>query len=136
MVDCWAAPTPTGGRQMLKEFKEFAFKGNLIEIAVGLVLALAFVAVVTALVDGVIMPIVAAIFGKPNFDDITFTIGDGVVRIGTFITALVNFLIIAWVLFLIVKAANRLMPKKDEEAAPTEIELLTEIRDSLRTRNV
>ncbi len=121
---------------MLKEFKEFAFKGNLIEIAVGLVLALAFVAVVNALVDGVIMPIIAAIFGKPNFDDITFTIGDGVVRIGTFITALVNFLIIAWALFLIVKAANRLMPKKDEEVGPTEIELLTEIRDSLRTRNV
>jgi large conductance mechanosensitive channel len=120
---------------MLKEFKEFAFKGNLIEVAVGLVLALAFTAVVTSLVDDVIMPIVAAIFGKPNFDDITFTIGDGVVRIGSFITVLVSFLIIAWVLFLIVKAANRMMPKKDEEAGPTEIELLTEIRDSLRTRN-
>jgi large conductance mechanosensitive channel len=136
MVDWRTVPTRTEERSMFKEFKEFAFKGNLIEIAVGLVLALAFVAVVTALVDGVIMPIVAAIFGKPNFDDITFTIGDGVVRIGTFITALVNFLIIAWVLFLIVKAANRLMPKKDEEVGPTEIELLTEIRDSLRTRNV
>jgi large conductance mechanosensitive channel len=136
MVDWRTVPTRTEERSMFKEFKEFAFKGNLIEIAVGLVLALAFVAVVTALVDGVIMPIVAAIFGKPNFDDITFTIGDGVVRIGTFITALVNFLIIAWVLFLIVKAANRLMPKKEEETGPTEIELLTEIRDSLRTRNV
>ncbi|HWC71806.1 MAG TPA: large conductance mechanosensitive channel protein MscL [Actinomycetota bacterium] len=121
---------------MLKEFKEFAFKGNLIEVAVGLVLALAFTAVVTSLVDDVIMPIVAAIFGKPNFDDITFTIGDGVVRIGSFITVLVSFLIVAWVLFLIVKAANRMMPKKDEAAGPTEIELLTEIRDSLRTRNV
>jgi large conductance mechanosensitive channel len=121
---------------MLKEFKEFANKGNLLEIAVGLVLALAFTVVVTALVDGVLMPIVAAVFGEPSFDDITFTIGDGVVRIGTLITALVNFLVIAWVLFLIVKAANRLMPKEEEEAGPTEVELLTEIRDSLRSRSV
>jgi large conductance mechanosensitive channel len=132
----WRRDPAEGEGSMLKEFKEFAFKGNLIEVAVGLVLALAFTAVVTSLVDDVIMPIVAAIFGKPNFDDITFTIGDGVVRIGSFITVLVSFLIIALVLFLIVKAANRMMPKKDEAAGPTEIELLTEIRDSLRTRNV
>lgn len=121
---------------MLKEFKEFALKGNLLEIAVGLVLALAFVGVVTALIDGVIMPIVAAIFGEPSFNDITIDIGDGVILIGTFITALVNFLIIAWVLFLIVKAANRMMPKDEPEAGPTEVELLTEIRDSLEGRTV
>lgn len=120
---------------MLKEFKEFALKGNLIEIAVGLVLALAFIAVVTALVGGVIMPIIAAMFGKPSFDDIIIDIGDGRILIGSFITALVNFLIIAWVLFLIVKAANRLMPKQDEPGGPTEVELLTEIRDSLRSRS-
>jgi large conductance mechanosensitive channel len=120
---------------MLQEFKEFALKGNLIEIAVGLVLALAFTAVVTALIDGVIMPIIAAIFGKPSFDAIIIEIGDAEILIGTFITALVNFLLIAWVLFLIVKAANRLMPKHEEPGGPTEVELLTEIRDSLRSRS-
>jgi large conductance mechanosensitive channel len=121
---------------MLKEFKEFAFKGNLIEIAAGLVLALTFIDVVNSLVYGVIMPIIAAIFGRPTFDDMTFRIGDAVVRIGLFITALVSFLIVAWVLFLVVKAANRLKLKEEAEAAPTEVELLTEIRDSLRARNV
>lgn len=120
---------------MLKEFKEFALKGNLIDIAVGLVLALAFTTVVTALVQGVIMPLVAAIFGKPDFNDIVWTVGDGVIRIGTFITAVVNFLIIAWVLFMIVKAANR-FKKPAEDTGPTEVELLTEIRDSLAARSV
>ena len=123
---------------MLKEFKEFALKGNLIDIAVGLVLALAFTTVVTAFVNGIIMPLIAAIVGKPTFDDIVWTIGSGAdathVLIGTFITAVVNFLIIAWVLFMIVKAANRF--KKPVEAGPTEVELLTEIRDSLAARSV
>ncbi len=126
---------------MLKEFKEFALKGNLLEIAVGLVLALAFIAVVTAFIEGIIMPLIAAIVGEPSFDDIVWTIGDGPdatdILIGTFITALVNFLLIAFVLFLIVKAANRVIPKKEpKNAGPTEVELLTEIRDSLRTRTV
>ena len=120
---------------MLKEFKEFALKGNLIDIAVGLILALAFTTVVTTFVNGIIMPLIAAIFGKPDFNDIVWTVGDGVVRIGTFITALVNFLIIAWVLFMIVKAANR-FKKPAEEAGPSEVELLTQIRDQLASRNV
>jgi large conductance mechanosensitive channel len=121
---------------MLKEFKEFALRGNLLEIAVGLVLALAFTAVVTAFVDGVILPLVAAIVGEPNFDAIVWRIGSGsdaaVIEIGRFLTALVNFLLIAFVLFLIVRTANRLSRPKDEETGPTEIELLTEIRDELR----
>ena len=118
---------------MLKEFKEFALKGNLLDIAVGLILALAFVGVVTTFVDGVIMPLIAAIVGEPSFDDIVWTIGDGKILIGTFITAVVNFLLIAWVLFLIVKAANRLR-KPEEDAGPTEVELLTQIRDELARR--
>jgi large conductance mechanosensitive channel len=76
------------------------------------VLGLAFAAVVTSLVDDVIMQLVAAIFGKPDFSNLTFSIGDGVIRYGSFLTALVTFLIIAWVLFLIVKAAQTLMPPK------------------------
>jgi large conductance mechanosensitive channel len=121
---------------MLKEFKEFAFKTNVLEVAVGLALALAFTGVVNALIQGVLMPIVAALFGEPNFDSITIDIGDrGQILIGSLITALVNFLQIAWVLFLIVKAANRLRrPAAEQETGPTEVELLTQIRDSLERR--
>ena len=97
---------------MIREFREFALKGNLLELAVAFVLGVAFAAVVTSLVDDVIMQIVAAIIGKPDFSDLTFSIGDGVIRYGSFLTAVVTFVIIAWVLFLIVKAAQTLMPQK------------------------
>ena len=120
---------------MLKEFREFAMKGNLIDVAVGLVLALAFTALVNAFIDGIIMPLIAAIFGKPNFDAIVWTIGSGKdatrILVGSFLTAIVNFLVIAWVLFLIVKAANRFRKPAEEPTGPTEVELLTQIRDSL-----
>jgi large conductance mechanosensitive channel len=120
---------------MLKEFREFAMKGNLIEVAVGLVLALAFTAVVNAFIDGIIMPLIAAIFGKPSFDAIVWTIGSGKdatqILIGSFLTAVVNFVLIAWVLFLVVKAANRLRKPDEAPTGPTEVELLTQIRDSL-----
>jgi large conductance mechanosensitive channel len=97
---------------MIREFREFALKGNLLELAVAFVLGLAFAAVVTSFVDDVIMQLAAAIVGKPDFSNLTFSIGDGVIRYGSFLTALVTFLIIAWVLFLIVKAAQTLMPQK------------------------
>ncbi|MGZ5319655.1 MAG: large conductance mechanosensitive channel protein MscL [Actinomycetota bacterium] len=128
---------------MLKEFKAFALKGNLLDTAVGLVLALAFITVVTAFINGIIMPLIAAIVGQPSFDGIVWTIGgNGTpadpgtdILIGTFITAVVNFLLIAWVLFLIVKAANRMRKPVEVETGPTEVELLTEIRDALAARN-
>lgn len=127
---------------MLKEFKAFAIKGNLIDIAVGLILALAFSAVVAAFIDGIVMPLIAAIVGQPSFDEIVWTIGGNGTQadpgtdilIGTFITSVVNFLLVAAVLYMIVKAVSR-MQKPAEVAGPTEIELLTEIRDSLAARN-
>ena len=97
---------------MLREFKEFALKGNLVELAVAFVLGVAFAAVVTSLVDDVIMQLVAAIVGKPDFSNLTFSIGDGVIRYGSFLTALVTFLVIAFVLFLVVKAVQAAMPPK------------------------
>jgi large conductance mechanosensitive channel len=97
---------------MFKEFRDFALRGNLVELAVAFVLGVAFAAVVTSLVDDVIMQLVAAIVGKPDFSNLTFSIGDGVIRYGSFLTALVTFLIIAWVLFLIVKAVQQMMPAK------------------------
>lgn len=92
---------------MIKEFKTFALKGNLLELATAFILGVAFTAVVTALVDGVIMPLIAAIVGEPNFDSLTFTIGDGVIRYGSFLTALVNFLLVAFVLFLIIRTMQK-----------------------------
>jgi large conductance mechanosensitive channel len=124
------------GGTMLDEFKAFAMKGNLIDIAVGLILALAFSAVVSTFVDGILLSLIAAVIGEQSFDAIVWTIGSAPdvteVRIGSFITALVTFVIVAWVLFLIVKATNRF--RRPDVAGPTEIELLTEIRDSLRER--
>jgi large conductance mechanosensitive channel len=99
-------------RTLLRDFKEFALRGNLLEIAVAFVLGIAFAAVVTSLVNDVIMNFIAAIAGKPNFSDLTFAVGHGVIRYGSFLTALVTFLIIAFVLFLIVRGVEKLFPPK------------------------
>ena len=121
-------------RDLVKEFKEFVNRGNLVELAIAFVLAAAFGLVVTNIVDGILMPIVAAIFGQPNFDNIGFDLGDTRVQVGLAITAIVNFLIIALFCFFVIRAYNSMNAKDEEEAGPTEIELLTEIRDALRDR--
>jgi large conductance mechanosensitive channel len=119
------------GERMLKEFKEFISRGNLFELAVAVVLGLAFTAVVQAIVMGIFTPLIAAVFGQSDLGSVTFKIGSGTILIGLVIDALITFLITAFVLFLIVKAYNRAFPK-DEAAGPTEVELLTDIRDELR----
>ena len=119
---------------MLREFKEFIARGNLVEIAIALILALAFAGLVTSFTENLINPIIGAIFGQPNFDSLVIDIGDAQLRYGAFLTTLLNFVIVAFVLFLVVKAYNRAFPKEQEAAGPTEVELLTEIRDELRTR--
>ena len=121
---------------MIKEFKEFVTKGNLIEIAVAFILGLVFAAVVTAF-TGVVLDTIGYILGSDvDFNSICVHNDAGVlvIHIGVFITALVNFLIIAFVLFLIVKAYNRFQRKEEVAAGPTEIELLTQIRDELARR--
>jgi len=134
---------------MIKEFKEFIDKGGVFEAAVGLVMALAFVPVVQSVVDGLIMPIVARLVGQPNFDSIKIGLGgsqevtldDGTVvmqepaiLIGSFLTVLISFISIAVVVFLLVKAYNRATNKQEEESGPSEVDLLTEIRDNLSAR--
>jgi large conductance mechanosensitive channel len=118
---------------MLKEFREFISKGNVVMIAVGLVLALYFQAIVDALLDGVINPIIAAIFGKSNFAEIGFDIGDARISIGLVIDAVISFIVVAFILFLVVKAYNR-MTRKEAAGPVTEIALLTQIRDLLAER--
>jgi large conductance mechanosensitive channel len=126
---------------VLKEFKDFLLKGNLLEIAIGLVLALAFKTVIDSLVADVITPIIAAIGGQPNFDSLTLDIGDGQIRYGAFLNTIISFVIIGFVLFLIVKAFNKMLEaarrqgREDEINEPGEdVMLLREIRDSLRMR--
>ena len=119
---------------MLKEFKEFAMKGNIIDLAVAFVIGAAFVKIVTALTAAIIMPIISLIIGEGGMADMTFTIGNTIFPIGQLIQAIIDFILIAFVLFLMVKGMNSL--KKKKEAAPPELstteKLLVEIRDSLR----
>ena len=126
--------------QLLKDFRAFIMRGNVLDLAVAVVIGVAFNAVVTSLVNDVLMQIVAAIVGKPNFNELTFTIGSGIIYYGKFLTALINFLIIAATLFVIIRAFETLQARRrggtEEQAAPPsdEVALLTEIRDLLRTR--
>ncbi len=118
---------------MLKEFKEFINKGDIVTIAVGLVMALYFKTIIDKVIEGVITPIIAAIAGKANYTEVGFSIGDARISIGLVIGAVIDFIVVAFILFLIVKAYNN-FKKKDGEAAPTQVELLTELRDSLKQR--
>ncbi len=120
---------------MIQDLKKFLFKDSLIDVAVAFILATAFGLVVKSLVDDVLMPIIAAIVGQPDFNDIVISISETDVRIGAFITVFVNFLIVGTVLFFIVRAitrATRGRKVEEEIAGPTqEVMLLEEIRDAL-----
>lgn len=117
-----------------KEFRDFINKGDVITIAVGLVMALYFQKIVNAVLDGVINPIIAAIFGKGAFTEIGFKLGDARISIGLVIDALISFVAVAIFLFFIVRAYNKYRAETPPEPTP-EIDLLTEIRDELRARN-
>ncbi|HEX5018349.1 MAG TPA: large conductance mechanosensitive channel protein MscL [Actinomycetes bacterium] len=123
----------------MKGFKDFIMRGNVIDLAVAIVIGLAITAIITAIVDSLIMPLLAALFGEPDFHSVGATeINDAQFYPGDVLTAVVEFLLIAAaVYFLIVLPMNKLreMRAKDETVPPTEIELLTEIRDALVTRN-
>ena len=119
---------------MLNEFKDFIKQGNIVVVAVGLIMALYAQAIIDALLEGVIYPIIAAIFGKPDFRAIGFDIGDAFISIGLVIDAVISFIVVAFILFLIVKAYTNMKAKDGEEDGPSEVDLLTEIRDSLANR--
>ena len=138
-------------RGFFREFRDFIATGNMIELAVAVILGTAIAAAIRVFTDGIVMQIVAAIFGQPDFSEITITLREDVgtdaegnsvdaeLQIGLFINALITVVLTGLVLFFIVKAYNRLKERRrvEEEAAatgPTEIELLTEIRDALRAQ--
>jgi large conductance mechanosensitive channel len=123
------------GGTMIKEFKEFIAKGSLIELAVAFIMGLAFAGVVTAFTNIILGTIAYAFGSSEGFNDIGVHKDRAlVIPIGAFLTALLNFIIIAIVLFLVVKAYNRFKKKEEVKTGPTEIELLTQIRDSLANR--
>jgi large conductance mechanosensitive channel len=109
---------------MIQEFREFLFRGNIVELAVAFVMGLAFATVVNSLVENLVMPIVAMIFGKPDFSDLTFTINDAVFRYGAFITDLIAFVAIAAaVFFFVVKPVQAMLARfrsRVEEGMPDE----------------
>ena len=131
---------------MIQEFKDFIAKGNVMDMAVGIIIGAAFTAIVTSLVDDLITPIISLFMGGIDFSSMGISLGEGedaaVFAYGNFIMALINFLIVAWVVFMLVKAVNRAkeVGTKEEETAPeepagpTQEELLTQIRDSLQSR--
>jgi large conductance mechanosensitive channel len=124
-------------RNLAREFKDFINRGNFIDLAVAVVIAGAVTLVIGAVVEGLINPIIAAIFGEQDLTQVaTFTINEAQFSIGLILDAIVNFLAVAVVLFLIIKAYNSFRAKEENEApVDTELSLLTEIRDELRAQH-
>ena len=125
----------------ISEFKEFAMKGNVMDMAVGVIIGGAFGKIVSSLVDDILMPIVGMITGNIDFTSLAFQIGDGeeaaVLKYGNFIQNTVDFIIVAFCIFLMLKAINKMNRKKAEPeapAGPTQEELLAEIRDLLKQK--
>ena len=119
---------------MLREFRRFLLRGNVVDLAVAVVIGVAFIAIVNSLINDIIMPIIGVLIGGIDFAGLSVTAGSAVIAYGNFVQAIVNFVVIGAVLFLVVRAVNRL--HKKQEAAPAEPpaqeRLLTEIRDLLR----
>ncbi|WP_018659030.1 large conductance mechanosensitive channel protein MscL [Allofustis seminis] len=123
---------------MIKEFKAFIMRGNILDLAVGVVMGTAFTAVVNGLVEGIIMPLIAAIAGNASVADMAITLNGTAIPYGIFLQALVDFLLISLVLFFILKAVNKVRTlhhheeAEEKPAAPTSEDYLREIRDLLQ----
>lgn len=118
---------------MLREFRDFIVRGNALELAIAVVLGAAFGAVVTSVVDDVLLQVIAAFFGRPDFSAIAIPLGDAEIRVGLLINALINLLFVGLALFLVVKLVTAARRGAAEEE-PEDVALLREIRDLLRER--
>ena len=127
---------------VIAEFKEFIARGNVMDLAVGVIVGGAFSSITNSLINDIIMPIVGIFVSQASFADLTLSVGGAVITYGNFIQAVLNFVILAFVVFCMVKALNKLSRKKEKEAAPppappepsNEEKLLTEIRDLLKEK--
>lgn len=122
----------------VQEFKEFAMKGSLIDMAVGIIIGAAVGKMVSTLVENVLMPLIGIFMGGVDFSGLSITVGDAAIGYGAFIQAMIDFLIVAFVIFMILKFINNLKRKQEEEEEETppaeDVQLLTEIRDLLKQR--
>ncbi|MDQ3031405.1 MAG: large conductance mechanosensitive channel protein MscL [Myxococcota bacterium] len=121
---------------MMKELRAFILRGNVVDLAVGIVIGAAFTAVVTTFTNGILLALIAALFGEPNFDELVYVLNGTPIEYGKFLTALVSFLLVGVVLFFVVRAVNRLRLRFEGPPPPpgeTELQVLKQIRDSLAT---
>ena len=127
-------------KKFLQEFKDFAMRGNVMDLAVGVIIGGAFSAITTSLIDDIIMPLIGIFVSEASFADLSVTVGNAVITYGNFIQAVLNFVIMAFIVFCMVKGINRLSRKKEETPPPpppepsNEEKLLTEIRDLLKAQ--
>jgi len=119
---------------MIQEFKDFAMKGSLVDMAVGIIIGAAVGKMISTLVENILMPIIGIFMGGVNFADLSITVGDAAIGYGAFLQALIDFIIIAFVIFMILKAITKMKAEaeKADEPDPADVVLLTEIRDLLR----
>jgi large conductance mechanosensitive channel len=120
--------------RLLREFREFAIKGNVVDLAVGVIIGTAFGKIVSSLVADIIMPVVGVLIGGINYENLFLQVGDAKVTYGKFIQNVLDFLIIALVIFFMVKAINHFRRKEEAKAPPRQEQLLEEIRDLLKRR--
>jgi large conductance mechanosensitive channel len=122
--------------KMLQEFKSFAMKGNVVDLAVGVIIGVAFGKIVTSLVEDVVMPLLGTVIGGVNFSTLAFSVGSATLKYGKFLQSCLDFLIIAWAIFVVVKLISRLHREEPPvpPAPPRQEVLLEEIRDLLKQR--
>jgi len=126
---------------MIKEFRDFVLKGNVLDLAVAVIMGIAFGAIITSLVNDIIMPIVGVLMGGVDFSSLSVTVGDAVIAYGKFLQTIVNFILIALSLFFVIKSINTMQKRLTKEAPPAapapppeDVVLLREIRDLLKLR--
>ena len=123
---------------MLQEFKKFALRGNVVDLAIGVIIGAAFGKIVSSLVADIVMPVIGILVGGIHYEDLVFEVGDAQVTYGKFLQNVVDFIIIALVIFMLVKAINHFRRKSEKEPPaappPREVQLLEEIRDLLKKK--